>query len=173
MRVTESRIVYENPWMRLREDRLELPDGSPGLYAVVEKAPSAVVVPLDGDHVWLVEQWRHPLGMRCREFPQGAADAEPGLDAETVARNELAEETGLRAGSMRKLGRGFFAPGISSQPFDVWLATDLRPGERALEHTEQGLRAERVAITAFEALIDAGEIVDAATLAAWHLAQRA
>jgi hypothetical protein len=39
--VTSSRLVYENRWMRLREDELIWPDGSPGLYAVVEKAPAA------------------------------------------------------------------------------------------------------------------------------------
>ena len=53
-RVTASRVVYENRWIRLHEDELERPDGSPGLYAWVEKPPAALIVPLDGDHVWLI-----------------------------------------------------------------------------------------------------------------------
>ena len=40
--------------------------------------PAAVIVPLDGDHVWLIEQHRHPVGARFWEFPQGAWEDEPG-----------------------------------------------------------------------------------------------
>ena len=47
-RVVSSRVVYENRWMRLHEDRLELPDGGAGLYAWIEKPPAAVIVPRDG-----------------------------------------------------------------------------------------------------------------------------
>jgi hypothetical protein len=54
-RVTSTRVVYENRWMRVHEDRLEREDGSPGLYGWIEKGPSAIIVPLDGNHVWLVE----------------------------------------------------------------------------------------------------------------------
>ena len=39
--MTDSRVVYENRWMRLHEDRTEREDGTPGLYAWVEKPPAA------------------------------------------------------------------------------------------------------------------------------------
>jgi hypothetical protein len=103
-RVTSSRVVYENRWMRLHEDRTERTDGAPGLYAWVEKPPAAVVVPRDGGHVWLVEQFRHPIGERFWEFPQGAWEDEPGAVPEDLARGELAEETGLRAGRIEQAG---------------------------------------------------------------------
>ena len=77
-RVTSSRVVYENRWMRLHEDRLEREDGSPGLYGWIEKGPSAIIVPLDRSYVWLVEQYRHPVGRRFWEFPQGAWEDAPG-----------------------------------------------------------------------------------------------
>src|SRR5438067_11721988 len=115
-RVTSSRVVYENRWMRLREDRLERADGSPGVYAVVEKSPAAVVVPVDGDQVWLVEQYRHAVRRRCLEFPQGALEDGGAAAPEEVAQRELREETGLRAGSLDRLGRLYFAYGMSSQP---------------------------------------------------------
>jgi 8-oxo-dGTP pyrophosphatase MutT (NUDIX family) len=169
LRVTASRTVYENRWMRLREDATLLPDGTPGLYAVVEKAPAAVIVPLDGDHLWLVEQYRHPVGERFWELPQGAWDERPDAPAEELARGELAEETGLRAGRIEHLGRMFFAYGIADQPFDVWLATELTAGEQALEETEQGLAVGRFAITEVEAMIRDGRIADAATVASLSL----
>ena len=64
-RVTSTRVVYKNRWMRLHEDRLD----PPGLYAWVEKSPGAVIVPLDDDGVWLVEQYRHPVRLRYRSRP--------------------------------------------------------------------------------------------------------
>jgi 8-oxo-dGTP pyrophosphatase MutT (NUDIX family) len=155
LRVTASRVVYENRWMRVREDETVLPDGAPGIYAVVEKPPAAVVVARDGDHLWLVEQYRHTVGARFWELPMGAwedaPDADADADAEALARGELAEETGLRAGRMERLGRLYFAYGIMSQPFDVWLATELTEGEQALEATEQGLRVGRFTLDEVEA----------------------
>jgi 8-oxo-dGTP pyrophosphatase MutT (NUDIX family) len=171
-RVTDTRIVYENRWMRLHEDRTERADGTPGLYAWVEKPPAAVIVPLDGDGVWLVEQYRHPIGKRFWEFPQGAWEDDPGAVPEDLARGELAEETGLRAGRLEHLGTLFFAYGMSDQAFDVWRATELVPGEQALEDTEHGLRAGRFAVDELEAMIAGGSVRDAATVAAWHLATR-
>ena len=168
-RVTSSRLVYENRWMRLHEDRFERPDGSPGLYAWVEKPPAAVIVPLDDDAVWLVEQHRHPVGRRFWELPQGAWEDAPGAPAEELARGELAEETGLRARELERLGTLYFAYGMSDQRFDVWLATGLEPGPPAPEATEQDLRCDRFPVAEFEAMIARGEIADAATVAAWHL----
>jgi 8-oxo-dGTP pyrophosphatase MutT (NUDIX family) len=171
-RVTATRIVYENRWMRLREDRTERADGTPGLYAWVEKPPAAMIVPLDGGHVWLVEQHRHPIGARFWEFPQGAWEDDPGASPEDLARGELAEETGLRAGRLEHLGQLFFAYGITNQPFDVWRASELSEGEQALEPTEHDLRADRFTVDELEAMIAAGQVRDAATVAAWHLATR-
>ena len=89
VRVTSTRVVYENRWMRVHEDRTELPDGTPGLYGWVEKPPSAMIVPLDDDGVWLVEQFRHPVGERFWEFPQGAWE-----DARGVRRGAGARRAG-------------------------------------------------------------------------------
>jgi len=93
----------------------------------------------------------------------------PGAPAEELARGELAEETGLRAREMERLGTQFFAYGLLDQRFDVWLATGLEPGPAAPEPTEQDIRCARFPVADFEAMIDRGQIRDAATVAAWHL----
>jgi 8-oxo-dGTP pyrophosphatase MutT (NUDIX family) len=164
-RVTASRVVYENRWMSVREDRLERADGSPGLYAVVEKRPAAVVVPLHGDEITLVEQYRHPVKARFWELPQGAWDDQAEPEAESLARGELAEETGLRAEGLEHLGRLYFAYGMSDQRFDAWLATGLSEGEQALEPEEEGLRVGRFALDQVRAMLLDGAIADAASVA--------
>src|SRR3954452_13602702 len=146
--------------MRLHEDHLRRPDGAPGLYAYVEKPPSALIVPLEDGHVWLIEQYRHPVGQRFWEFPQGAWEDDPGADAEALARGELAEETGLRAQRLERLGSLYFAYGMSDQPVDVWRATGLEPGPQSLEHTEADLRVARLAVDEVEAMVGDGRIRD-------------
>jgi len=158
--------------MRVHEDVTELPDGSPGLYGWVEKPPSALIVPLEPDAVWLIEQFRYPVGERFWEFPQGAWEDVAETDAEALARGELAEETGLRAGRLEHLGRLYFAYGLSNQPVDIWRATELVAGERDPEHTEQDLVARRFPREEVERMVRSNAIRDAASVAAWHLATR-
>ena len=76
---TSTRFVYENRWMRVREDTIRRRDGSTGIYGVVEKPDFVVIVPVDDDgRVHLVEPYRYPVKGRYWEFPQGSWEQEPG-----------------------------------------------------------------------------------------------
>ncbi|MBE2316579.1 NUDIX hydrolase [Solirubrobacter sp. CPCC 204708] len=170
MRVVSTRVVYENRWMRVHEDRTEREDGTPGLYGWAEKSPSALIVPIQDDHVWLIEQYRHPVRARFWEFPQGAFE-DGDVAPEALARQELREETGLRAGAMEHLGRLHFAYGLTDQAVDVFRATGLEPGEQALEATEADLVVRRFPVDEVDAMVRENVIRDAASVAAWHLAR--
>jgi hypothetical protein len=61
MKLLESRVVYENRWMLVREDRIALADGSTGVFGVVEKPDCVLIVPFDGESFFLVEQYATPL----------------------------------------------------------------------------------------------------------------
>ena len=163
-----TRTVYENPWLTVREDAIRRPDGSEGIHAVVDKNHGAVIVPWDGDRFTLVGQVKYPIGQFRWEFPQGAIDDADATPEET-ARAELQEETGLRAGSLERLGTLAYAPGVMSQHFDAFLATDLVAGEAAPEETEVGMTSRAVTPAEFDAMIERGEIIDAATLGVLHL----
>ena len=174
IRTLGSRVVYENRWLRLREDEIERVggDGIPvrGRYAVVEKEDFALVVPWDGERVTLVGQHRYTLGRFSWELPQGGV---AGATPEEVARTELAEETGLRAGGLRHLGRLDNAVGMSSQGFHVWVATELEQGESAPEDEEVGMTSRQVTADELDAMILAGEVTDGSSIAGWALARMA
>ncbi|MGH3718899.1 MAG: hypothetical protein ACRDRI_08680 [Pseudonocardiaceae bacterium] len=53
-----SRIAYHNQWMQLREDVIQRPDGSQGIYSYVEKPDFALIIPVERDGFHLVEQYR-------------------------------------------------------------------------------------------------------------------
>ena len=44
-----SREIFASPWIRIRDDEIEYPDGTRSTYAVVEKQNFALVVPFTGD----------------------------------------------------------------------------------------------------------------------------
>ena len=72
-----SKMVYENPWMRLREDIAELPNGGTTVYGVVVFGDCVGVLPfVDQDHVLLVRQYRYVQGEAHRwEMPTMPADS--------------------------------------------------------------------------------------------------
>jgi 8-oxo-dGTP pyrophosphatase MutT (NUDIX family) len=162
-----SRLVYENPWMRVREDSVALADGSTGIYGVVEKPDCVLLVPIDGSSVFMVEQYRYPVGGRFLEFPQGSWEEERDTSPAVVARGELEEETGLTAGSLTQIGFMYLSYGYARQGMHVFLASDLVPGNSSPSLEETGLQTREVTIQQLRDLIRGGEIVDAATLAAF------
>jgi len=169
MRTTGSREVYRNAWIRVREDAVEREDGSSGVYSVVEKPPFALVMPAERGGFWLVEQYRHPVARRVLEFPQGSWSSGSTGTAEELARAELAEETGLRAGSLRCLGHLDIAAGLMTQTFDVWLATDLTAGPTDREATEADMTTLFVDEAELRRMIGDGRFTDAPSLAAYAL----
>ncbi|MFZ4507477.1 MAG: NUDIX domain-containing protein [Fimbriimonas sp.] len=170
METLGTRLVYENKWLRLREDRIRREDGSEGIYSVVEKRPCAMIIPWDGERLTLIEQFRQPLGARYWEFPSGALDVEDGSDEpEEIARTELRQETGLLAGRMTPLGSFYIAPGITNQICHVFLAQDLVAGDSDREAEEVGLEVGSFTLHELEELRKQGKLVDGLTLAALHL----
>lgn len=163
-----SREVYRNNWMTLREDDIRRPDGSTGIYGVVDKPDYALVIAYDDDDRFrLVEQFRYPIGLRRWEFPQGTAPGREHVEPAELAARELREETGLRAASMVPLGRLDVAPGMSSQRGWVFLATSITAGEPDREHEEQDMHSEWFTRADVEQMIRSGEITDAQSIAAF------
>jgi 8-oxo-dGTP pyrophosphatase MutT (NUDIX family) len=164
-----SREIYRNNWMTLREDDIRRPDGSSGIYAVVDKPTYALVIARDGDRYRLVEQFRYPLGLRRWEFPQGTAPDRQDLGPADLAARELREETGLRASEMVSLGRLDVAAGMSSQRGEVFLATGITEGDHDREHEEQDMHSEWFSHAEVEHMMREGVITDAQSIAAWAL----
>ncbi|WP_367948373.1 NUDIX domain-containing protein [Rathayibacter sp. VKM Ac-2835] len=165
-----TRVAYETPWIRVREDEVRWPGGVEGVYSVVERADYALIVPRERDGFWLVEQYRYPIGRRTWEFPSGGwPHGAPGGDAEALARAELREETGLRAGRLRPLGRLSEADGFVAQSFDVFLAEDLEHGEPEREETEQDMRQQWFSDAEVAAMVRSGAIVGTSDVAALGL----
>ncbi|HUN93619.1 MAG TPA: NUDIX hydrolase [Burkholderiaceae bacterium] len=168
IKTLSSKIVYENRWMKVREDAIERADGTRSIYGVVEKPDFAVVAAVQDDVVYLVEQYRYPAGARYWELPQGSWGSGSG-GADELARTELREETGIVAASWQHVGRLHEAYGYAIQSFDVFLATGLTFGAQELEAEELGLVCKGFGVAAAIEMIRRGVITDAVTVAAFGL----
>jgi 8-oxo-dGTP pyrophosphatase MutT (NUDIX family) len=160
-----SREIYRNKWVRLREDDVIRPDGTKGIYSVLELPPSVGIVALDDTRrILLVGQWRYANGRYSWEIPTGGCNAarEPRLRA---AKRELAEETGLTAKIWLSLGEIQNSNGATSDIAHLFLARNLKPGATAPEAMVEGIATKWVPFqTAFRKVMS-GEITESCSVA--------
>jgi ADP-ribose pyrophosphatase len=83
------------------------------------------MVPMDGENVRILRQYRIALKSTILELPAGTK--EPEEDWLVCARRELREETGYRADQWTSLGKVWPAPGITNEVMAVYLARELSP----------------------------------------------
>ena len=163
--VTDSRIAYENPWIRVVEDRVIGPDGAPGLYGVVElKNPAVFVVAVNHAGEVLLESIdRHTVGVSL-EIPAGGNDGE---DLLVAAQRELYEETGYTADRWEAIGTMWALNGVCRAPEHVFLAQGLgRAAEGADAHAEGISDVHWTPWRDVLRMIGSGEITDGESVAA-------
>jgi ADP-ribose pyrophosphatase len=166
-----SRIVYENPWMRLREDVAEMPDGRETIYGVVIFGDCVGVVPfVDDEHVLLVRQYRYVQGENHRwEIPTGGVHE--GESLEQAAQRELAEEAGYYAGRLVHVSSYYTSKSICDETAHLYVGEALEPAEVPPDETEF---LERRVFAFDEALrlVLEGEIMDSMSVLGLLLAAR-
>ena len=166
IRTLSTREVYRNHWMSVREDAIERAHGAQGIYGVVDKSDCAIILPIDGEFIWLVEQFRYTIGERALELPQGGWERD-NIDPEALACGELREETGLTAARMTELPWMWIAYGFARQRQHVFLAEELTQGAHQRDREESDMQVIRMPIADFEDRLRTGQIRDCCTLAAW------
>jgi ADP-ribose pyrophosphatase len=147
----------------LRVDTVEMPSGRKTKREIVEHGPSTAIVAIDSaDNVLLVRQYRKPVEKVMLEVPAGGIES--GEDPLGCARRELEEETGLSADRWEKLSVFYTSPGFCTEEMHLYLATGLRPAERAAD-ADEDIGLVRVPLTTVATLIDSGEVCDAKSIA--------
>jgi ADP-ribose pyrophosphatase len=129
-RTLASRPVYANPWITVREDDVELPDGRTTLYGVVTTGECVGMLPfVDDDHVLLVQQFRYVFGHSTWEMPTGGLHR--GEDPLVGAQRELAEEVGMAAGRLVHLSSMHSSKSVLWEIAHLYGAHDLTPVDPA------------------------------------------
>lgn len=161
IRVTSSRRVYEGRVINVRVDAVER-DGEHHEWEVVEHGGAVVVIPMPSpDELVLVRQYRHPLGRENWEVCAGSID--PGETPHDAALRELAEETGFRARTLRRLWSAYSAPGFCSELLHFFVTDAWDAGEPAYDAGEEGMEMATFRIDRLREMIERDELPDAKT----------
>jgi ADP-ribose pyrophosphatase len=158
-----SQTVLEGRVIKVRVDDVEVRPGLKVRRDVVSHPGAVVMLAVDAEgRILWVRQHRWAAQRELLELPAGTL--EDGEDAETCARRELSEETGFAAAAWKELGGFYSAPGFCDEYLYAYLATELRP-EHADGDDDEDITVEPLTLEESLARVDAGEIVDAKSLA--------
>jgi len=164
-----SKVVYENPWLLVREDKIIHPNGKDGMYGVVESKSDAVfVVPIDSEgNVSIIQQEHYSTKELAWQCVAGRTDGE---QPEIAAKRELLEEAGLDAGEIIVLSRAHTASGLTTFRSTICLARQLTPNADYIDEGEGIATVIAFSIPIIHKMILEGEISNTESIAALFLA---
>jgi 8-oxo-dGTP pyrophosphatase MutT (NUDIX family) len=168
--VGETVVRGQSGPFELRDDVIRYPDGAEAVYTVMANPDSAFVVPyFENGDTMLVRQWRHAWDESSWEVPAGTFDGDE--EPLACARRELAEETGLVAGSYTSLGIVHGAAFLTGRAH-MFLARELTESTRSPEAYEQDMEVLRIAFgDALNAALE-GQIMHSGSVTALMRAAR-
>jgi len=137
-RKLSSKIVYRNPWIKVREDKVIRPDKKRNIYGVIETTGSSAIVAIDEqEYIYLIKQWRYPLDQYTLELPWGGRKKQETYWQ--AAKRELREEAGLTAKRWKALGKIADCPGIVNEFAYLYLAQNLAV-QKPIVLSEEGVQ---------------------------------
>ena len=162
IRILSSKSLYKGRVFRLKRDRIIEPGGVAVTREVVEHPGSVVVIPrLPNGHVILIRQFRYPARKPLWELVAGSM--EPGESAVRAARRELREETGYRAGSLKRLLSFYSSPGFLTEQMHLVEARDLTLSTAEPEDDER-IEVAEFSKSQIDRLLRDKKIIDGKTL---------
>ena len=164
----ELGVLYESPFHLLLVDLVRDPRGSLFAYERLVDANlgnGVVIIPRFNGRYVLLRQFRHALRSSQLAFPRGYG--EKGLDSIENACKELKEELRASVSRAEVLGYTIANSGVSGTKAAIVLC-EVEQYEAAVGY--EGIEdAFEVASDELDALIEAGEITDGFTVAAWGI----
>ena len=163
----DSKVIHDNPFMKVWKYDVERPDGSRASYYVLDrKSPFSIIIPCTEDgSTYLVGQYRFASRYFSWEFPMGSVIGKTPLE---MAKQELWEETGMTATIWKEIGSFFVGHGHTNQVAYIYTAHGLTQGKKQPEAGEF-LTTKKVLIDEVGKRIAQGKILDGPTIAAYQL----
>ncbi len=135
---------FEGKVWEVASDEVDLGDSGVVTRDYLRHTGAVVIVAMDErERVYLVRQYRHPVGTECWEPPAGLLD-EPGESPVDAARRELAEETDLTADTWHTLVDYFPSGGGTSEAVRVFLARGIGSVPEDERHEREAEEADMI-----------------------------
>ncbi|MQB43695.1 NUDIX hydrolase [Rhizobium sp. ICMP 5592] len=169
--VKSSTHLLHDRWLKVRADTCVTAEGVEiAPYYVLEYPDWVEVVALDAeDNIYLVQQYRHGLGVVALELPGGAIDARDAGPVEAAAR-ELREETGLSTPEWEYVGSLAANPATHTNLCHIVLARNVELTEKPSDDPTERIRLIRMPIRQAIGLALEGKMIQVIHVAALTLA---
>lgn len=164
-----SEMIFKGKIISLQVDQVRLPNGGTASREIVKHPGAVAVIPLLGDKMIVVEQYRKPLEKSQVEIPAGKLDS--GEEPLRAALRELEEETGYKSDNIRLVSSFSTSPGFADEIIHLYIAEDLVKGTANLDEDEF-LDCEAITLEQAQQYMREGRISDAKTIMAvyaWQL----
>ncbi|MDG1846175.1 MAG: NUDIX hydrolase [Acidimicrobiales bacterium] len=160
----EEKLKFDGTLVSIYEGRFRTPSDEVVIREIAKHPGAVCIVPLVGEEVIMVRQYRSAANQYLLEIPAGKRDI-PGESPEATAHRELIEEVGLKAGELQLMSEFYNSPGFCNEYSYCYLATDCVP----VQDNRQGIEEEhmeivRVALADVASLISEKRIIDAKSI---------
>jgi len=157
----DSRIAFSGKIFQVRTGNVSLQDGSNAQRDIVDHSGGVAIVPIIGDEVVLIRQFRISIGREIIELPAGKLEQDE--KPEVCARRELEEEIGFKVGRLVLAQSYYSSVGFTNERMYVYLGFDLEETEKKLEWDEY-IQVIRLPISEVKSKLFRGEFEDSKTI---------
>lgn len=160
-----SKSIYKNPYSEVKVDTVEF-NGRQWEQAYFTKPnkDAVLILPIENGGIYLLYQYRYPSQQFLWQLPAGQIDL--GKSEIETAKAELAEEAGMTADKLIKIGSVIAEPGMSPQEAFIYVAEGLRKGDQHFSQGEIGMKLNYFSFKEIKEMIKNHEIKCGFTLSA-------
>lgn len=158
--------IYRGRRLWVEKRTIRLPTGTEREKIVVHPGHAVAILPVDGDRVKLLRQYRYAVDQYIMEAPAGTM--EPGENPAECARRELIEETGFAARTVTDRGFIWTTPGFTDEKIFLFEAHGLSPSDEFEKDEDEIIEVVDVPVRDLDSMIRSGAICDAKTIALIH-----
>lgn len=158
----KTETLYSGNLLTVVKNTVRLPTGRLAVREVVKHRGVVAIIPILGERLVMVRQFRQACGKTLLELPAGTLRL--GETPRECAYRELVEETGYVPRRLKRLLHCYVAPGSSTELVHIFVATDLSKTVQAVEDDEV-IQVIEVDLSTALQMIERNEIEDAKSIA--------
>ncbi|NMB33780.1 MAG: NUDIX hydrolase [Clostridium sp.] len=168
--VISKKQIFKGNIIGVESWQVLLPNGKEASRDIVIHPGASVIIPVSkNNELYMVRQYRTPVGEVSLELPAGKLDE--GEEPDVCAIRELKEETGLEADKIQHILSFYSTPGFSNEILHLYIATGLCEGIACADEDEF-VTVEKIPIDELTNMILSNKITDAKTIIGILLADK-